>query len=142
MSRKRKPAVAVAVASIPVASSQTSPSTTATSVAAAAAAAAAAGAPAVAGSDRDEMKSEEEATRLLFGMAELKGHRDYMEDRILVPTELFGAHFFGIYDGHGGAEASQFCVDNMINAVRAETDAFSQSVAVALHQAYAKVRAL
>jgi len=50
-----------------------------------------------------------------YGVVELKGRRPYMEDRHLVAPfvrESPECTLYGVFDGHGGDAASQFCVDH------------------------------
>jgi len=80
---------------------------------------------------------------LPFAQFELQGRRDYMEDRVVGSTPL-GSNseyfFFGVYDGHGGSEASQFCQDNMAQAVAAASASLSATrIPAALRAAYSEV---
>lgn len=77
-----------------------------------------------------------------FGMFEMQGRREYMEDRVLVAAPLqLGSmyHFYGVYDGHGGAEASQYCKDKMAQAFAEHLAKPRSSVPKALRGAYAQV---
>mmetsp|Transcript_12219 Transcript_12219/g.14812 ORF Transcript_12219/g.14812 Transcript_12219/m.14812 type:complete len:377 (+) Transcript_12219:234-1364(+) len=51
-----------------------------------------------------------------YGIVELKGRRPYMEDRHLVAPRLNSDPsrcLYGVFDGHGGAAASQFCMETI-----------------------------
>jgi len=51
-----------------------------------------------------------------YGVVELKGRRPYMEDRhVVVPNLLNNGSLtlYGVFDGHGGAAAAQFCCDHL-----------------------------
>ena len=55
-------------------------------------------------------------TRYLYGVAERQGRRMYMEDRCAAVGNLGNnpsASYFGVYDGHGGAQASEYCIQNV-----------------------------
>lgn len=51
-----------------------------------------------------------------------QGARKYMEDNHVIKflkkdTEDYEFAYFGIFDGHGGPEASAFCKDNLLNEI-------------------------
>jgi len=51
-----------------------------------------------------------------YGVVELKGRRPYMEDRHIVVPSLLGDDtltLYGVFDGHGGDQASQYCSDHL-----------------------------
>ena len=79
-----------------------------------------------------------------FGVFEKQGRRDYMEDRVLTAAPMqegSAYHFFGVYDGHGGAEASQYCKERMVQTFVAQSDVSDRrNVANALRSCYAQVR--
>ena len=52
-------------------------------------------------------------------MFEKQGKRPYMEDRHVVHGMLGGENvsLYGVFDGHGGSQAAQFCKDNVGKAV-------------------------
>lgn len=55
-----------------------------------------------------------------YGVVELKGRRPYMEDRHLVVTNILeksDVSLYGVFDGHGGAAASQYCVDYLSSII-------------------------
>lgn len=42
-----------------------------------------------------------------------------MEDAVIASNDVQpGTHFFGVYDGHGGAEVANFVKDNLINHLK------------------------
>ncbi len=60
--------------------------------------------------------SESQLKAESYGVASMQGHRPTMEDRhIAMPSiednEIFS--FYGVYDGHGGTEASNFCAEHL-----------------------------
>lgn len=68
-----------------------------------------------------------------------KGGRPYQEDR---HAELKGLYeedssLYAVYDGHGGIKASQYCKDNMLSNIIADTD-FSTDPAKALRSGFLK----
>ncbi|KAL7472890.1 hypothetical protein ACHAXS_013279 [Conticribra weissflogii] len=73
-----------------------------------------------------------------------RGKRSYMEDRFVV--ERLGAHphksepiaWLGVFDGHGGAAASQFCSDWLSSYVR-KNDRFPRDLPGAMAEAFAKL---
>ncbi|KDO19430.1 hypothetical protein SPRG_15420 [Saprolegnia parasitica CBS 223.65] len=55
-----------------------------------------------------------------YGVAEMQGKRPYMEDRYVAVGTLNGdatASFYGVFDGHGGDGASEYCAEMMCNNV-------------------------
>jgi hypothetical protein len=77
-----------------------------------------------------------------FAFFEMQGKREYMEDRVLAATPMQTGspfHFFGVYDGHGGAEASQYCKDHMIEAFASHPTLKEATVPAALRAAYSRV---
>ncbi|OQR88114.1 protein phosphatase 2C [Achlya hypogyna] len=49
-----------------------------------------------------------------YGVAEMQGKRPYMEDRYVASGTLNGkadASFYGVFDGHGGDGASEYCAE-------------------------------
>ena len=56
-----------------------------------------------------------------YGVTELRGRRPYMEDRHAVAGRSATGHpdisLFCVFDGHGGAGASQFCKDTLTRNV-------------------------
>eukprot|EP00299_Pterocystis_sp_00344_P009996 c4371_g1_i2.p1 GENE.c4371_g1_i2~~c4371_g1_i2.p1 ORF type:complete len:391 (+),score=66.01 c4371_g1_i2:37-1209(+) len=55
-----------------------------------------------------------------YGVSYTVGRRPYMEDRHVTLLQ-FGhhSHLFGVFDGHGGDAAAQFCADNLPAQIRA-----------------------
>lgn len=57
-----------------------------------------------------------------YGVEELQGKRNYMEDRH-VEAGMVGrdptASFYAIFDGHGGSRASEFCIRRMLHILEA-----------------------
>lgn len=64
-----------------------------------------------------------EKGRISYGVAHTVGKRPYMEDKFtaeLVLSKHAEDHcLFGVFDGHGGDKAAQFCADNMPAYVKA-----------------------
>ncbi len=55
-------------------------------------------------------------TIMQYGIAEYKGMREYMEDRNIVISNIYGnkaVSLYTVFDGHGGEFASQYCIDNL-----------------------------
>ena len=54
-----------------------------------------------------------------YGVHLMKGKRPYMEDRHVVHGMLGGedVSLYGVFDGHGGSEAAQYCKDQMGKAL-------------------------
>lgn len=55
-------------------------------------------------------------TTMQYGIAEFKGMREYMEDRNIVISNVYGnkdISIYAVFDGHGGEFASQYCIDNL-----------------------------
>lgn len=51
-----------------------------------------------------------------YAVHEIQGNRAYMEDRYNIVGSVKGdflSSFYGVFDGHGGARAAQFCAENM-----------------------------
>ncbi|CAK4072930.1 unnamed protein product [Aphanomyces euteiches] len=58
-----------------------------------------------------------------YGVAEMQGKRPYMEDRYAVAGKLNGdafASFYGVFDGHGGDGASEYCVEALCNNITSD----------------------
>jgi len=76
---------------------------------------------------------------LTFGEAHTIGRRGYMEDRFIAEPS-FGASdakqsLFGVFDGHGGELAAQYCTDNIPVHIRASKH-LATDPAVTLSQAF------
>lgn len=57
---------------------------------------------------------------LSYGTAYTTGRRPYMEDRHVTRTGLLNnTHIFGVFDGHGGDAAAEYCVDNIAAQIKA-----------------------
>ncbi|XP_057861249.2 probable protein phosphatase 2C 24 [Cryptomeria japonica] len=80
------------------------------------------------GTKKEEMKSETQVKKdrcPSYGTMSVMGRRDEMEDAVAAvpwfcmgPTS--GLHFFGVYDGHGGGQASAFCRERLHDFLAAE----------------------
>eukprot|EP00252_Welwitschia_mirabilis_P020307 TRINITY_DN4947_c0_g1_i1.p1 TRINITY_DN4947_c0_g1~~TRINITY_DN4947_c0_g1_i1.p1 ORF type:complete len:335 (-),score=11.10 TRINITY_DN4947_c0_g1_i1:1443-2447(-) len=62
-----------------------------------------------------------------YGYKSVCGRRKEMEDAVSVQAEFVSAkrprtHFFGVYDGHGGSEAANFCKDRLHNVLAEEVE--------------------
>lgn len=67
-----------------------------------------------------------------------RGGRAYQEDRYHAQgasKDGGDTSLFGVYDGHGGAKAAQFCRDNMLDYI-ASAEAFETDTHKALLQAF------
>ncbi len=54
------------------------------------------------------------------GVSSIQGHRSHMEDTYQVSTNLPNddqSAIFSVFDGHGGARASEFCAENLHNLI-------------------------
>ena len=78
-----------------------------------------------------------------YGLVEVQGPWD-MEDRSLVTPKIIRnsprASLFGVFDGHHGASASQFCADNISKFI-SHSVSQSKSVIDGLSQAFKKLDA-
>lgn len=75
-----------------------------------------------------------------YGIAQMQGRRPYMEDRYTVHADLNGDHtqsFYGIFDGHGGDGAANYCVQAMCQNVIRETT-WSKKPVEAIKQGFLK----
>jgi protein phosphatase 1L len=75
------------------------------------------------------------------GIAEDQGRRPYMEDRHVVCRDLGGhkgINLYGVFDGHGGHQAADFCVDRLPNILSKEKD-FPKNLQRALVSSFLKV---
>ncbi|OQS04866.1 phosphatase 2C [Thraustotheca clavata] len=55
-----------------------------------------------------------------YGVAEMQGKRPYMEDRFTAVGTLNGdpnASFYGVFDGHGGDGASEYCAEMLCDNI-------------------------
>lgn len=69
----------------------------------------------------DEALSQQETTSVDFGFAQTMGRRSGMEDALLVHGNLVdGDDMFGVFDGFGGSEVSQWLVKRAPEILRAE----------------------
>ena len=72
----------------------------------------------------------------------MKGHRSYMEDRVLCAAPLdqdSALHVFGVYDGHGGTEAAEFCQKNLPGTFVTAVAEHDKNVSLALKDTYNSV---
>lgn len=74
------------------------------------------------------------ATRSLQG-----NYRETMEDRYHNEPNA-SIPFFGVYDGHGGAEAAEYCKENLFKNIY-ENENFEANKALALHEGFLKTDA-
>ncbi|KAF0705600.1 hypothetical protein As57867_005700, partial [Aphanomyces stellatus] len=75
-----------------------------------------------------------------YGVAEMQGKRPYMEDRHTVVGTLNGdaaISFYGVFDGHGGDGASEYCVDYLCANVTSDV-AFASNPKQALTRGFIK----
>ena len=66
-----------------------------------------------------------------------QGHRPYMEDRYSVKATNDSTSVYGVFDGHGGARASEFCVDFLLKNLITD-ESFATSPPRALNRAFLK----
>jgi len=59
--------------------------------------------------------------RTILSQASKQGRRDYQEDRIYLNVNDDGI-LAAVFDGHGGAETSDYCVKNLLQAFNAVAD--------------------
>ena len=79
-----------------------------------------------------------EDERFAYGVADMQGWRNGMEDAHLVRLDLGDAGhsgLFGVFDGHGGAEVAKLVSANLAQAVRGDA-AFGTDVGGALSRAF------
>lgn len=75
-----------------------------------------------------------------YGVAELQGRRPTMEDAhavLIMPQYAI----FGLFDGHGGKDVSEFLSNNLINSIVADSE-FLKSNSKALYNSYIKIDSL
>ncbi|KAH9250907.1 hypothetical protein BASA81_011295 [Batrachochytrium salamandrivorans] len=78
--------------------------------------------------------------RFRVGVASMQGWRVDMEDAHVVAMEDSDADnntaFFGVFDGHCGAEVAKYCELNWVECVKHTPELFDTNLAQAMHQAY------
>ena len=76
--------------------------------------------------DRGPFVEDEDHRRLryAYGVCEKQGKRPYMEDRHVVLGMVGGeaVTLYGVFDGHGGQQAAQYCKDNVGDALLRSLD--------------------
>ncbi|ETV71394.1 hypothetical protein H257_13288, partial [Aphanomyces astaci] len=75
-----------------------------------------------------------------YGVSEMQGKRPYMEDRHTVVGTLNGdpsSSFYGVFDGHGGDGASEYCVASLCSNVITDP-AFAHDPKLALSRGFVK----
>ena len=72
-----------------------------------------------------------------FNNNNLQGHRPYMEDRYSVKATDDSTSVYGVFDGHGGARASEFCVDFLLKNLITD-ESFATSPPRALNRGFLK----
>ncbi|ETV93500.1 hypothetical protein H310_12544 [Aphanomyces invadans] len=86
-------------------------------------------------------QSTVDATALYpYGVSEMQGKRPYMEDRHTVVGTLNGdpwSTFYGVFDGHGGDGASEYCVASLCSNITADP-AFAHDPKLALSRGFVK----
>jgi serine/threonine protein phosphatase PrpC len=70
----------------------------------------------------EKFKTKDENNNLKYGLCSMKGFRDSMEDAhcslLSLPIEdLENWSFFGVFDGHGGIEISNYVSKELINSI-------------------------
>ena len=64
---------------------------------------------------KDKESADGENERLRYGVCGMQGWRKTMEDSHIVDLELAdGVSFFGVYDGHGGAQVAEHVRDQLL----------------------------
>ena len=66
----------------------------------------------------EEQQKEKDTLTSSHVVATSQNAREYMEDRY-VACEPFhnSASFYGVYDGHGGFETAQYCIEKLPNII-------------------------
>lgn len=80
--------------------------------------------------------------RFHYGVSAMQGWRTSMEDAHVAKLSLAGNPewaFFGVYDGHGGAQVARFCSLHMADELTNNLDFQSGNVGPALKQTYLAV---
>jgi len=68
----------------------------------------------------DKKSSDGKGQGFIFGLSSMQGWRVEMEDAHCAVVGLPGLpdwSFFAVFDGHAGAKVSQFCSDNLLDAI-------------------------
>ena len=69
-----------------------------------------------------------------------RGGRPYQEDRYTMLKGLghYDSSLYGLFDGHGGSKASQYCKDNLLKYVKSDT-CFKENTAASLMSGFRRL---
>lgn len=72
----------------------------------------------------EKITSHGEGDGLKYGVSAMQGWRMEMEDSHVCETNFFlkNYSFFGVFDGHAGAEAAKYCAKNILESIKNSLD--------------------
>jgi protein phosphatase 1L len=72
-----------------------------------------------------DLQSQSSNILIPYSSSTTSGQRQYMEDRTLIQSKLLdeeGSSFYAVFDGHGGSNAAEFCVEHLLEYLLQDPD--------------------